>query len=166
MDPIQTLMNEHRVIETVLAALEAADTQDIPFSFYARAADFIRHYADGCHHAKEEGQFFPLLEEKGIPRRSGPIGVMCEEHEIGRGLVRLMCTAVEKEDRVQVRRAARDYCALLRQHIMKEDNVLFPMGRSALSPLELDNLGATFEDIGCDTKYEQLSKELLAEAGL
>ena len=168
MDPITELMNEHRIIETALDAMEVADQKELPFDFYARAVDFIANFADGCHHAKEEDELFPLMEEKGILRQGGPIGVMCEEHEIGRGLVALMREGIEKQDRDTVRRAARDYCALLRQHIRKEDNILFPMGRSCISDLEMDNLRSHFDQVDhaetCHHKYEKLGQELLAEA--
>ena len=168
MDPITELMNEHRIIEMVLDAMEAADDKELPFDFYARAVDFIATFADGCHHAKEEGELFPLMEAKGILRNGGPLGVMCEEHEIGRGLVALMREGIEKQDRETLLRAARDYCALLRQHIMKEDEVLFPMGRGCISFLEMENLRAHFDQVDhaetCHHKYERLGQELLEEA--
>ncbi|MBI3163281.1 MAG: hypothetical protein HYZ24_01250, partial [Chloroflexi bacterium] len=55
MQAIDILMQEHRVIEKVLNALEsAADRletgEDIPMDFFLKAADFIRNYADGAHH--------------------------------------------------------------------------------------------------------------------
>ena len=59
-DPIQQLMEEHRVIEQVLAALEAAARRELQFPFYEQAVDFIVNFADGCHHAKEEDRLFPM----------------------------------------------------------------------------------------------------------
>ncbi len=51
-------------------------------------------FADQCHHGKEEDLLFPAMEAAGIPRESGPIGVMLEEHNIGRQYVRGMAEAV------------------------------------------------------------------------
>ena len=61
----------------------------------ANLQEFFRLFADQCHHGKEEELLFPLLEQKGIPRTGGPIGVTLHEHEEGRALVRQMGDAVE-----------------------------------------------------------------------
>jgi hemerythrin-like domain-containing protein len=47
--------------------------------------DFLREFADKCHHGKEEGILFPAMIAVGIPDRGGPIGVMMAEHIQGRG---------------------------------------------------------------------------------
>ena len=74
MKPTEILSNEHRVIEQVLAALEAivrdaksAARLDEPSARDAVA--FFRNFADRCHHGKEEVHLFPALEAKGFPRR-------------------------------------------------------------------------------------------------
>jgi len=46
LDPIQELMDEHRIIEKVLTALTAAAHQEVPLEFYERAVDFIANFAD------------------------------------------------------------------------------------------------------------------------
>jgi hemerythrin-like domain-containing protein len=45
------------------------------------SVNFLRHFADECHHFKEEKLLFPLMEEDGIPREGEPIGMMLVEHE-------------------------------------------------------------------------------------
>ena len=169
-DPIQQLMDEHRVIEKVLAALEAAAQRDLPFSFYEQAVDFIVHFADGCHHAKEEDRLFPALERKGIPREQGPIGVMCSEHEESRGMVKEMRGAIQRQDRDTLKRISLDYVALLRGHIMKEDNVLFPMGRMQLDTDDLRKLRARFDEVsdggGTERRYTDLANVLCQQAGI
>jgi len=169
-DPIDTLMDEHRVIEKVLDALEAAAEREVPFSFYERALEFLASFADQCHHAKEEDRLFPALEERGVPRAGGPIGVMCSEHVEGRDHIRRMRELVEREDREGLRRESLDYVALLRQHIDKEDNVLFAMARSVLTPPDAERLAREFEATAaapqCDLKYRALADELRREAGV
>jgi hemerythrin-like domain-containing protein len=113
--------------------------------------EFFRLFADQCHHGKEEDLLFPLLEQKGIPRPGGPIGVMLHEHEEGRALIGEMRDAAEamKSGAAGARwaGAARDYVALLRAHIQKENDVLFVMAERLLSAGEQEQLAQAFEKL-------------------
>ena len=58
------LKNDHRVIERVLGALEMGSARlrsghPVRPGFFLDAADFIRGFADGWHHCKEERVLFP-----------------------------------------------------------------------------------------------------------
>ncbi len=53
-------------------------------------ARFLRGFADGCHHGKEEDILFQRLIERGFPREAGPLAVMYHEHEVGRSHVRAL----------------------------------------------------------------------------
>ena len=93
------LMTEHRVIEQVLSVLEVMARRAEQMELLDAAAagetlDFFRTFADGCHHGKEEGQLFPRLEARGLPREGGPTGVMMHEHQLGRDLLGRMAAAV------------------------------------------------------------------------
>jgi len=158
MQATQILMGEHRVIERVLASLEtAARRLEVGASpgaeYFLRAAEFIVGFADGCHHRKEEGVLFPAMEAAGVPRAGGPIGVMLAEHEEGRRITRAMRGAAERMGagdagaRAEVRRHALDYVSLLRQHIMKEDNVLFPMAGRVIQAAGQSAVADEFERI-------------------
>jgi hemerythrin-like domain-containing protein len=115
--------------------------------------EFFRLFADRCHHGKEEDLLFPLLEKKGLPRYGGPIGVMLVEHDQGRALVQQMAAAAEdyKAGRADAASrwaiAARGYVPLLRQHIAKENDVLFVMAERLLSADEQAQLAAEFERV-------------------
>jgi hemerythrin-like domain-containing protein len=137
----ETLRHEHDLIERVLVLL--SDTaqalrfgRHVPEGYREWAVEFIRRFADGCHHAKEEEVLFPLLEQRGIPRQGGPIGVMLYEHEVGRKCVGRMADSLPdaNNDPVTFAAAAEEYVALLRQHIFKENNVLFRMADTVLGP--------------------------------
>jgi len=174
----KTLIDEHRVIERVLAVLEkAADglesDQGVPVEFFLNAADFIKGYADGSHHIKEEGLLFPAMEAAGIPRQGGPIGVMLAEHEEGRRLTRLMRAAAEKlaagetAAKSEVIVNARAYTRLLHQHIAKEDQVLFPMADRVIQVPAQSSLEQEFEravqaeiTAGVHEKYLALVEQL------
>ena len=113
--------------------------------------EFFRMFADQCHHGKEEELLFPLLEKKGVPRDGGPIGVMLHEHDVGRSFVRQMldageaCAGGDREAGSRWAVAARGYVTLLRQHIQKENDVLFVMAENVLTAEEQADLARQFE---------------------
>lgn len=151
-NPIEVLKSEHRVIERVLDAVERFASQDrIDASSFHQAIDFLRNFADGCHHAKEEDQLFPRLESLGVPRDGGPIGCMLDEHTQGRALIQRMIAALDQIERGvlgaadDLRAAAGLYIGLLRKHIWKEDHVLFEMANRALSHDARRDLVAAFD---------------------
>src|SRR5512137_820018 len=101
MEATQILMDEHRVIERVLNAMHLAATRlsHVEYmrpAFFINAALFIKNFADGCHHRKEEGVLFIAMNEAGVPSQGGPIAVMLAEHEQGRQFTRAMREAAEK----------------------------------------------------------------------
>jgi hemerythrin-like domain-containing protein len=108
---------------------------------------FLKEFADTCHHGKEEGVLFPAFEEAGMPKAGGPIGVMLEEHDIGRGLWKRMDSSLrEAAGLADFPQAASEYSAFLRQHIEKENTVLFPMGERLLAEARLETVFAGFQD--------------------
>ena len=182
MQATSILMDEHRDIEGFLTSLESAAERlasgaPVRPGFFLEAAEFVKGFADGCHHRKEEGALFPALESAGVPRQGGPIGVMLAEHEEGRRLTRGMRAAAEKLEagsvafRGEVVQAARAYVALLRQHIAKEDTVLFPMADRLLQPAAAARLAEEFDRVeqeetgaGVHDKYMAMAVALAREA--
>jgi hemerythrin-like domain-containing protein len=152
----EILRKEHDAILKMLDALDQTSLQlsgaaSVQPSTLQGLLEFFQLFADRCHHGKEEDLLFPLLERRGIPRGGGPIGVMLFEHDRGRELIREMSAAAseyEKEPHAAGRRwaeAAGEYSQLLREHIMKENNILFRMAEQILSPDEQTSLAADFE---------------------
>ena len=182
MKATQILMDEHRVIERVIAALERAaqqlqDSVPVRSGFFLDAADFIRGFADGCHHHKEEGVLFQSMLAAGAPAQGGPVQVMLAEHEQGRAYTRGMREAAQKVQsgddtaRTEIVKNALGYVSLLRDHIRKEDGILFPMA-DRLIPLSLqDGVIDGFERVeheetgeGVHEKYLALAEKLEQEA--
>ncbi len=102
MLPIGPLMMEHRVIEKLMPALRAAARAGrrdgrIDLRFADAALEFIRTYADRCHHGKEEDLLFRALAAK--PLEAGHRALMdelVEEHRQGRRKVREIAAALEE----------------------------------------------------------------------
>ena len=171
----EVLSNEHRVIERVLDVLEKLTNRPVENSLdsWKEALDFFSHFADQCHHFKEEQVLFPAMEEHGIPKDGGPIGVMLMEHEEGRSHVRSMRAAVvaveakSEAAKESLLNSARAYLRLLREHIQKEDEVLFRIADDVIPADEQKTLLVSFEEheakemgAGVHDKYLQLVEEL------
>lgn len=182
-DPLETLEEEHRVIEKVIGVLKhmvkAVKTGVNPTVDDLRnSVDFLRTFADKCHHTKEEDILFPLLEERGVPRSGGPIGVMLQEHEQGRSLIKGMLQAVEAIEKgdehgyIVFSEKALSYAELLEDHISKEDNVLYPIGRNVLGEEDMRRLMEDFEKVekekvgqGVHEEYHRIAEDLSLKYG-
>jgi len=158
MKPTEQLKEDHKAIKLMLKIMSAiSDKLDngdaVDPDHLERIIDFIRTFADKCHHGKEEDLLFPAIEEAGIPREGGPTGMMLTEHDEGREYVKGMADAVEKyktgdnDAAKEFARAARNYINLLEQHIDKENNVLYFIADSHVSAEKQEELAEQFEKV-------------------
>ncbi len=178
MDPIKKLVDEHRNILAVLESFDqfAATTVSSDFCDRARLGayvSFIREYADKYHHAKEEDILFATMAENGFSRNEGPIAVMLAEHDEGRKYVKFLLEASQEprdlsaDERRAVANTIRAYTELLRGHIYKEDNILYPMANQhlpsesyRLMALRFDVVEKAREASGEVARLEALGREL------
>ncbi len=174
MTATKQLRDEHEGILTMLEIIDRMVEQpQLAVERFEQALEFLKVFADRCHHGKEEEVLFPLLETKGIPRDNGPIGVMLSEHQMGRGFIKGMSDGLEQyktgnPDALSVIRGnAHGYTDLLRNHIAKENDILFNMAERVLSEQEHQELAMKFEEIeaerigmGRHQKFHQLLDEM------
>lgn len=108
-------------------------------SHVGKIVSLIREFADGLHHAKEENLYFPYLSNRGFSQEQGPVAVMLHEHVQGREFVRgiaenLALFSQGNEEAISaVYENMNGYAQLLRNHISKENNILFRMADNVLS---------------------------------
>lgn len=127
----QNILKMLDVLLKECAALESG--QPLKKSFFERAVEFIKHYADKFHHAKEEEILFVELNKPEANMHCNPTSQMLYEHDLGRGFVKGLEEGLAAGDAVKVVENSRNYAQLLQEHIFKEDNILYPMADTALT---------------------------------
>ena len=144
------LRHEHEIILRGLALLDRAAERlqagpPPDEATLQTLVGFLQGFADRCHHGKEEHELFPVLEAKGV---GSLLSVFREEHEEGRGYLRTLATPGPAAERAA---AARRYSSLLRAHIERENEILFPMAEEVLSLDEHDLLARRYEEVERET---------------
>ena len=170
MWPIGPLMHEHRLIERMvaLAGAEAARLQaggELDAPFIETMVDFVRNYADRCHHGKEEEILFTELADRPLPPELAAImAELIEEHKLGRHLVGEL---VERKERAQTGDGAalsgligtmEHLAAFYPQHIAKEDKRFFFPCMEYLGRGEKDAMLARFWEFDRQMIHEIYAK--------
>ena len=158
MKPTDQLKQEHRAIKLMLDIMEKV-CQKIDSGEKANTGhldsiiEFLKVFADKCHHGKEEDLLFPAMVEAGIPGEGGPIGVMLQEHVMGRGFIGGMSESLARYKEGESDAAsvfsenAKNYISLLRPHIDKEDNILYMIADAHLSDQKQEELIVAFNSV-------------------
>lgn len=139
----EELVEEHKLILRMILVLESAvdkseSTGIVDTEIFEQVADFIRNFADKYHHAKEEDILFKKMVAHGMPEKDSPIEAMLTQHEQGRSFVRGMLEATEElksgdeTSSKEIITNAKGYIELLREHIEKENDVLYPLAERIL----------------------------------
>lgn len=149
--PIETLLAEHRTILAVLSDMEqecalVEQNATLSDSWWCERLRFLDEFDEHFHHAKEEGLLFPALEAAGLSPVSGPTATLRAEH----GRSRLWRAAIEealaRRDRLRLLGAVQGFVDLQRQHIAKENQILFPIARRLLSAAVFDAMAHSFAE--------------------
>jgi hemerythrin-like domain-containing protein len=137
MLPIAPLMIEHRLIDRMIAVIQKEITRienagAIDPGFIDEAADFIRTYADRCHHGKEEDILFRDLGKRDLTSYDRlMVEELKEDHRKGRENTALLVAAKEryiKGDKAQagpILDKMKFFVDFYPKHIEKEDKHFF-----------------------------------------
>jgi hemerythrin-like domain-containing protein len=166
----QDLIHEHKAILVALNVIEKMwgnvqnNNKQTDYKDIEDIIGFLKIFADKCHHGKEEDFLFPALEKVGIKNENGPIGVMLAQHKQGRELIKQMQESIVNKiiNRNAFVDAASSYVNLLRNHIEKEDSLLFPLIDTKLSASKQKELLNNFENLEKDVIGEGKHEELHA----
>ena len=167
------LVDDHEMIERAMDVLkkELMKMPDKPHDSFVirRAVDFLLEFGDRIHNRKEETILFPLMVKHGIPE-DGPIRVMLMEHESERNLLAKMMTDIsglEKatiEEKEMFKQKGVEYLEIRANHIWKENDILFNMGRQVFQEKENQYLMEEFDRISTsaygESAYQKFTQML------
>lgn len=163
--PMKRLVDEHLLIKRWLALIpevvRGLDLEsDEGVELIHKGIDMIRSYADRYHHAREEDILFSYFDEN-----SDILKVMRQDHTSARSHVAEMVTGVAQKDANAVKSHLLEYQKLLKGHIQREDEILFPWMDSCLNQGEIDEIGVKFNEVDTNIgfspeKYQRFIDQL------
>lgn len=132
------LSNDHNACDDLFAAAENA----VAAKDWAKARGYFDNFNAGMrrHFAREEEVLFPAFEAR-TGMSGGPTFVMRAEHQQMNGLLAEMNAALNQSDGKTYLGLSETLLMLMRQHNMKEENILYPMSDQALADEKADLLG-------------------------
>ena len=178
MMPIGPLMIEHRWIERVIVDLKLrldgqSPGKGVDSAYVERVVDFLRSYADRCHHGKEEDILFSELANKDLePTLDQAVLDLIKDHEWARATTRRLVAANgslaagEEAALVEVRHLLGELAHFYPQHIEREDKGFFRPVMAYFSASEqADMLGAfsRFDATLIHEKYQGMARDLVGK---
>ncbi|MBC6695453.1 hemerythrin domain-containing protein [Terrisporobacter mayombei] len=145
MSGVDLLIEEHKNVSRMLVVIRKAcfkliETKEIDYDDFYNIISFIRNFADGHHHKKEEIFLFNrMVEHLGEAGKNAITHGMLVEHDLGRLYIKNLEEALKnlndgnEEAKLDVIANAISYATLLENHIHKEDNVIFSFAKRGLS---------------------------------
>ncbi len=137
MIPIGPLMREHRLIERMIKLMKeelhkVSEANEVNPNFIEVAIDFLRTYADRCHHGKEEDILFKGLAKKKLSNEHDKImHELIEDHIYARKTVGSLLSAKESyvmgniDSLKDLSKLLKELVELYPMHIEKEDKRFF-----------------------------------------
>lgn len=173
MMPVGYLMIEHRLIERMikLISLELARMRKqnkADLVFLDQAVDFIRSYADKCHHGKEENILFrDMAKKRLLPGHRKTMNQLIREHKMGRNSVKrlIAARAVYEKRKSRGLRGIKKELEWLSQfyprHITKEDKGFFIPSMSYFNKKEQARMLGEFCRFDSSPPFQGICRELV-----
>ena len=148
--PIGPLMIEHRLIERMIGVMKKEidkiqEKGSVDPKFVDTAVDFIRIYADQCHHGKEEKILFRDLAKKKLePEDKQLMDELIADHILGRKLTGQLVEAKQKYETgdtaalFTITSIIHQLVEFYPKHIEKEDKHFFKSAMKYLTQEEKD----------------------------
>ncbi len=152
---INTLLEEHRNMEMLLCILEQElevfDHRERPdYEILQAIIQYFQGYPENCHHPKEDMVFQKMRMRDSTSAKS--IGDIEAEHQVETERLRRFAQAVEsilaeqEFPRQTFDNVVHDFIEHQRQHMDKEERLLFPAAAKALRPEDWAEIDARLSD--------------------
>lgn len=156
-EPTELLKEEHQAVLEKLDALEGViDNLDQREKISGKLKELTSFFDTDfwVHFDKEEKALFPEFDGF-MPRGSGPLAVMIEEHEVLRktnavmqeAVTRYLSHADDAETRRTIAEKGTHFIDFLRNHIFKEENILFRMAAMHLKQTQNEKVVKLFSEM-------------------
>ena len=174
---IEILLEEHRNIEKLLLVLEQelevfARSERPDYEILQAIIQYFQDYPESCHHPKEDMVFKKLKVRD--PAAAKRIGDVEAEHQVETNRLLRFAQAVADilADREFLRQAfhnvVHDFIEHQRQHMDKEERLLFPAAVQGLRPDDWAEIDARLNDLkdplfngAIETKFQALQRTIL-----
>jgi len=153
---VEDLMREHGVLRRVLLVYAQsvprlrADAGSVLATHLNKAARLFHDFGEEYHERKlEEAYIFPKI---GKGPAAGLVDTLLKQHQRGREITAFILGAtasgtVSAANAEPLARAFETFVRMYQNHTAREDTVIFPAWKAALSGREIEELGDKFEDI-------------------
>jgi len=154
----EDLMREHGVLRRALlvysesAAKLRSDPSAVPPEALHRTAELFRTFGEEYHEKKlEEAYIFPAVKRAGGPAASYP-DILVAQHQRGNEITDYILavtrgTKLGAASAESLAQAMETLVLMYRNHAAREDTIVFPAWKQALSAKQLDEMGDKFEEI-------------------
>ena len=168
---VEDLMREHGVIRrAILVYREAAvklraKPTGVDPDVLRRTALLFRSFGEDYHEKKlEETHIFPTIKKAGGPAVAY-VDILIAQHQRGREITDYVLAVTAKGtigngDAEPLARALDSVELMYEHHAAREDTVVFPAWKDALSAHQLDEMGEKFEEI----EHQQFGKDGFEDA--
>jgi hemerythrin-like domain-containing protein len=151
------LMQEHKVILRILHVLEQMSRciekgEEVTQKDVQVLLGLLRMFADDHHQTMEESALFPELRRT-ASAQDGPLRHMLFEHDQERSLVEGLEDALHTQKGKEFVQFAERLVSLIRNHIFKEDNILFDIVERSLSSEQDEKVTQEFEKFRVDEGF-------------
>ena len=172
MRPTEILTEEHNCVKVILRVLDVMCVklkagEKVEPGHIEGAVDFIKNFADRAHHMKEEDLLFPAMEAAGVSKEKSLVDAITTEHDLGRGHVRGLTDALslysigDNGAGLMIAENAAKYVKLIKDHIAREEDIVFPLADRHLSDDSQRDLAARFDKIDKDVIGEARRQEFM-----
>lgn len=154
----EDLMREHGVLRRALIVYQESAPRlrtapsSVPPDALARTARLFRAFGEDYHErALEEPFVFPVVRQVSGPAAAYP-DILTRQHERGRAITDYILTLTQRGrigtgDAEPLARTMESMARMYENHTAREDTIVFPAWKAALTEDRYDELGERFEEI-------------------